>query len=303
MGSRFGEGLPYLEKALAATMRTRGADDPFHSPQMQFSYGMALHNYGRWEDSLEQVSLAVDNRRKNRPGTLFLAQMLEQQASTLIELGHYTQAASALEEVLEIDKHAGQTPDLAWAAPQMHLEMVTGRLPEALALMEQYCGEPAPASLSFPYLRKLMIRADVLRTQGNFNEALRVARRLRSEILASPGRSYLRAWEMRSALVEGQASLGVGDPRRARPLLEHALELGHAMLHHKSAEIAGIQIALANCYLDLGRRDAARILADDARGILGTHRQLGDHLLVPMRKLLERVDPAGGKEIEGSTTR
>jgi len=85
--SRPKQALPYLEKAKNACLKTKGPDDPFYTPQMLLQNGMALETIGLPEQALRFVSDAVENRRKNRPGTQYLGQMLESQASVLIGPG------------------------------------------------------------------------------------------------------------------------------------------------------------------------------------------------------------------------
>jgi tetratricopeptide (TPR) repeat protein len=296
LGSRYREGLPHLEGALAAAMRTRGPDDPFYMPQALFSYGMALDGYGRYEQALDQITLAIDNRRKNRPGTVYLGQMLEEQARTMIELGQYERAAAALDEAFAIRTHGGVAVDINWAAPRIRLAIVTGHLPEAIELLKRYGGDPGDFSkgdLSFRQIRQLYAWAEVSQAKGDFKEAVRFAARITAGISASLNRPYLRVWEIRSALAEGRARLGARDAPGARPLLEHALELSEKAYDPVSPEIANAQIALANCYLDLGRPDEARMLALRAKAIFAAHRQLGQHLSAPMRNLMSRLHSNG----------
>jgi hypothetical protein len=148
---------------------------------------------------------------------------------------------------------------------------------------------PSPGGRAFLYIRKLQTRAEMSLAKRDFREAMRLAAQVSPEITASPVRAYLPSWELRGTLTEGQARLGAGDPAGARPLLERALESSNTPYHPKSPETANAQIAPANCYLDLGRRNPARVPAPQAEAILEAHRQLGEHLPVPMRELAVRV--------------
>jgi serine/threonine-protein kinase len=298
LGSRYREGLPHLEGALAAAMRMRGMSDPFYTPQALFSYGQALEGCGRYEKALEQITLAIDNRRKNRPGTMYLGQMLEEQARTMIELGQYDRAEAALAEALAIRTHGGVAVDISWAAPRIRLALVTQHVPEAIELLQRYGGDPAEFSLgnlSFRHIRQLHTWAEVSQAKGDFAEAGRFAAQISAGISANSNRPYLRVWEIRGALAEGRARLSIHDAPGARPLLEHALDLSEKAYDPASPEIANAQIALANCYLDLGRLDDARLLAVRAKTIFAAHRQLGPHLLAPMRKLTARVASNGAQ--------
>jgi serine/threonine-protein kinase len=292
LGSRYREGLPHLAGALEAALRLRGTSDPFYTPQALFAYGQALEGYGRYEKALEQLTLAVDNRRKNRPGTVYLGQMLEEQARTMIELGQYDRAKAALDEALAIRTHGGIAVDINWAAPRIRLALVTQHLPEAINLLKRYGGDPAEFSegkLSFRHIRQLHTWAEVSQAKGDFAGAIRLAARISAGISANPNRPYLRVWEIRGALAEGRARLSAHDAPGARPLLEHALELSEKAYDPTSPETANAQIALANCYFDLGRLNVARILAVRAKAIFTAHRQLGQHLSTPMRRLMSRM--------------
>src|SRR4051794_6609247 len=61
------EGLEQLATARALALRVRGADDPFHTPQMVLEYGWGLARHGELQDGLRFMEEAIANRRKNRP--------------------------------------------------------------------------------------------------------------------------------------------------------------------------------------------------------------------------------------------
>ena len=100
--SRPSEGLVHLRNANEAVLRTKGPADPFYTPQANLEYGWALVNFGRIEEGLEYIHRAVENRRRNRQGTLYLSQMLAEEGAARIELGDSDEAARELEEAAAI---------------------------------------------------------------------------------------------------------------------------------------------------------------------------------------------------------
>ena len=90
--SQYAEGLRHLANALAVCLELKGPDDAFFTPQILLMYGEALRDSGHLEEGLASISRAVENRRKNRPGTRYLGQMLISQASAFADLGEYEKA-------------------------------------------------------------------------------------------------------------------------------------------------------------------------------------------------------------------
>ncbi len=86
------DSLPYFRETQATVIKTRGPNDPFFTPQVLAFYGHAQGHLGNNEKALPLIDEALENRRKNRPGTRFLATMLQFRARTLLELGSYDQA-------------------------------------------------------------------------------------------------------------------------------------------------------------------------------------------------------------------
>jgi hypothetical protein len=60
-----------------------------------------------------------------------------------------------------------------------------------------------------------------------------------------------------------------------------------------SPSLAAGQVALAECYVDLGEPQRARALADSARKALRTHAELGLQYLRPIRDLEKRLHLTG----------
>ena len=78
---------------------------------MYMQYGQALWFGGQEEEGLSYISQAIQNRRKNRPGTHYLAQMLESQALALASMGENEKAQDSLNrELTQFAREVGFAP-------------------------------------------------------------------------------------------------------------------------------------------------------------------------------------------------
>jgi len=288
--SRTAEGLQHIERAKDILLRTRGADDPFFAPQIFLEYGRALNNAGHWEDALSNVLKAIENRRKNRPGTRYLAQMLFLQASMVIEMGRNAEAGRLLDEADQIARNVNYpTPYLA-ADARARLLIATGRAAQADAALDAFhSATPPPGALELDTLKVEVSRAENALARNDLGAASRLSRQVIRELSTSSARDYLKWLEARAALVQGRADLRLGKPSDALPLLLRAVDLRHAITDPVSPSLALAQVALAQCYLDLGDSAKAKDLADTARKAMASHRELGEQYLHPLHELDQRL--------------
>ena len=293
--SRITEGLQHIDTARQILLRTRGEDDPFFAPQVFLEYGRSLSNAGRLEDGLTYVSKAVENRRKNRPGTRYLAQMLQQQAWILLELGRYAEAQRLMDEADIIAKKVNYPTTYIAADERASLLIATGRVSEAdSALNAFHPSEPAPGAMALDALKVLASRAEIALARGDGETAAHLSGQVTQEIAGSAQRDYLKALEARAALVEGRADMLRLHPSEALPLLQQAVELRESMLDPISPALAAAQIALAECYFDLGDSARAKTLAAVAKKTLASHRELSIQylrLLQDLEKQLRQGSP------------
>src|SRR5947209_626280 len=288
--SRTAEGLEHIERAKQILLRTRGADDPFFAPQVFLEYGRSLANAGRWEEGLDYVLKAVENRRKNRPGTQYLAQMLLVQASILLDMGRYSEAQRVLDEADEIAKKVNYPTSYLAADERARLLIATVRAQEADSALDTFHpSSPVPGALEMDSFRLHVSRAEHALARGDNELAARLAQGVRQELSATNARDYLKWLEARAAFVEGRALLNSGRARDALPLLQRAVELRKASVDAVSPVLAQAQIGLADCYLALGDRSKARDFADSAKNALGSHHELGRQYLVPLQDLENRL--------------
>jgi tetratricopeptide (TPR) repeat protein len=285
-------------------MRTRGDSDPFYAPQVFFSYGVALADAGRLEDGLAYISKAVANRRKNRPGTRFLGQMLEQQASVLIDLGRYAEAQQLVDEADLIAKKVGAPPTYLGSRDRARLLIAAGRASEADAALDAFHSSPLETGApSLDSIKLLVSKAELALARGDADTATKLAEQVDHAISGTTVRSYLKAMDARTALIEGRAELLRRHSTEALPLLQRSVELRESISDPSSPALAEAQIALADCYLDLGDHEHAKALAARAIKAMDSQRELGKQYTAPLHQLEERLrHRAGGNEPDRAST-
>jgi eukaryotic-like serine/threonine-protein kinase len=288
--SRTAEGLEHIEHAKQILLRTRGAEDPFFAPQVFLEYGRALTNAGHWEEGLAYVLKAVENRRKNRPGTRYLSQMLQLQGSILIDLGRYAQAQRALDEADEIAAKVNYPTAYMAANERARLLIATGQAAKADSALDAFHpSTPVPGALELDSWRVHVSRAENALARGDNEVAAQLAAKVLQELSATSARDYVKWLEARAAFVQGRADLQLGHPRDALPLLQRAVELRQSTVDAVSPVLAMAQIGLADCYLDLGDSAKAVDLAGAAKQALGSHREVGTQYLRPFQNLERRL--------------
>jgi tetratricopeptide (TPR) repeat protein len=257
---------------------------------MLLQYGMALETHGCPEAALKSISEAVVNRRRNRPGTRYLGQMLEDQALVLVELGRYPKAELLLEESAGIRKKVGLKMNTNYLTPSIRLALATGKADEAMNLIERYYG-PAPDSAppSVDLMNNLDARARVALAKGDGRAAVVIAARLVNTIDASGLKPYLKTRRGSAMLKEGEGYLLEDDAAKALPLLQSAVEAATETVDAQSPNIAAAEATLGICYLNLGDRETARNLLSKSLSVLRVHKELGEPYRRPARQLAEQL--------------
>jgi len=288
--SRTAEGLEHVDRARQILLRTHLDEDPFFAPQVYLEYGRSLVHAGRWEEGLRCVEKAVENRRKNRPGTRYLAQMLYLQASILTDMGHYEESGRLLDEADAIAKKVNYpTPHIA-ADERARLLIATGHAAEADSAFDTF-HPPTPVSgvLELDVLRLHVSRAEIALGRGDNATAAQLAAKVLQELSATNDRDYLKWLEARAAFVQGRADLQLGHPRDALSLLQRAVELRKSTVDADSPLLAMAQVALSDCYLDLGENTKAGDVAADAKQAFVSHCEIGTQYLRPWKNLEKRL--------------
>jgi tetratricopeptide (TPR) repeat protein len=289
--SRPREALSYLQKAKDVCLKVKGPGDPFYTPQMLLQYGMALQADGQPAKALEFISQAVKNRRRNRPGTAYLGQMLEDQALVLIELGHYQKAGELLDEALAIRNKVRRKIDMNYTTPRIALALALGKPDEANALLNRYFGAvpDSRAPLSLAFLKNLETRAEIALLKNDGKTAITMARREADTIASSPSQPYLKTWQASAMLYEGEGYLLEHDSAKAVPLLERARDAEVELFDANSPDLAVAKAVLGTAYADLGNRVNAKNLLFESQSILRTHKELGEPYRQPTREFANRL--------------
>ena len=292
---RLPEGLSLLADAKRSILALRGIDDGFHTPQVLFQNAVLLTRDGRFEEALVDVKEAIANRRRNRPGTIPLADFLETEAVIQTELGQFVEANNDLDESQTIREKVGQTSGSGQfdsiVSVRIRLALAQGQYDRANGLLTQLsAATPVTERFNVQEIYNELLMADVAFAAGRYADAIKLAQSVRRKVESSPAASYYQTIVSRADFIEGYAHLRNGDPRLALPLLQHALAERQEHVSASSPKIAEAQIALAECDLALGDFAAARELASAAAAIDSAHKQLGPQYREPMKKLQEKID-------------
>jgi hypothetical protein len=291
--SRYQEGLQHLRHATDVCLRIKGPDDSFFTPQMLFQYGEVLADSGQLETGLSFISRAIQNRRKNRPGTRYLAQMLASQALFWSMTGETESARRSLNESSAISHKVGFTNGNDFFSAQIILAFNSAKPAEALPFIEKHFGSlanaGAPSDNLLNKLYYLYCRSELAIL--NNDAATAAAFSKRGLKLVEPGGlvEYLKLWEARYLLQEGNAYRMRGDPASALPPLERSLQLETGMFDAGSPDIAVAEAALGSCYLDLGKHAEATKLLTQAESIIRMHKRLAEQYTRPVRALREHL--------------
>jgi serine/threonine-protein kinase len=290
------DGLALFQQAVDQAVRTLAPGEVFHTPMVQRAYGVNLLLYGDPEESLPLLSQVLETGRRARlTGTTDFASTLEWTATSEIELGHYRQAATLLDQAAAIYSNRGSTPssgqlnDLLIA--RARYLTATGKPAEALAALGDFHDTPErSAPLATSWLDVSIARANAAVAQGQPQAAIDQAREVRLRIDGSGVAPYFGRWEAPAALAEGRGLLMTNRAAEALPLLQRAAQLASELYDpQRSPALADSQIALGLCLLRLGRRDEARVWLSHAQAIHATHRELGEQYRRPLRDLQTRL--------------
>jgi serine/threonine protein kinase/tetratricopeptide (TPR) repeat protein len=273
--SRSKQALPYLEEALNSCLRIKGADDPFFTPQMEMQYGDALEANGRLEDALSQISKAVTNRRANRPGTAYLATMLEDQAEVLVEMGRFAQAENALKEEEGIREKVKAKVSDGYFRPRVRLALEQNRTDELQALIVAMEAQAnANGKLSVALIREYYAKAELALRRKDAMTALTLARELRERLTSSGMRDFLRLWRIRTIEWEARADLLNHRADLAAPLLTEAVEAQTEMFDPASPELASTEALLGRAFFEAGEIARARQWLEKSLSLLKHHPEL-----------------------------
>ena len=292
--SRQPEARPLLRHALDTVQGEKIASGEL--PEVMGYYGWSLLFDGRLADSEPYIAADVDDLRKNYPGSKPLTARLATQGLLYTELGRFEEADKVLREALETwRKSAGPTAvsatDNLYLLRQARLEIAMNKPAEALATLGRVGAPTYAAHLPLPLdeLNAKTLMAAAYVEQGKDTDAAAVAGAVLAKLRQSPLRNYYQTLEADASLWLGEAQLDSGDSMSARGNLEHALRLRQTNLNDVSPEIAQVEIALADCHIDLGDLETAKSFYAKAAAVEGAHKELGKQYTEPLKKLASRL--------------
>jgi eukaryotic-like serine/threonine-protein kinase len=292
--ARTREGMTLVGDAKQLALKIRGADDSFHTPMALVEHGYEQARFGQPEDGLADMQKAIATYRTHRPGANYLATMLVDAATALVEIGRFSEAQQNLDEANAIRVKNG----LDTRAPihnfgtstRVRLALAEGHLETARALVDELFVDPDETlGISFTATEQWLLSAEIDLAAGRGASATELARRVRGKLASSRLEDYLAFYAMRADLIEGRAALQAHDPDAALPLLQRTLSMRERLLAPSSLRIAEAQVALAECNLALGHALEARSLADAATATHAVHAEIGQQYRVPLDRLKNQL--------------
>jgi eukaryotic-like serine/threonine-protein kinase len=302
---RVGEGLALLHEELPDIESLRGARAASIRPaRTRLRYGRALVKYGRLEEGMAILQHALDRQPDFSPTAEFTAELLDAKAAGSMDLGRYAEAEGFIADAAAAHKQAGEfftvyeNPNVLL---RTHWLMDVRRIDEAAAEFRAYLtGDSDSGELSSSRIEPIIVHAELSLARGDSAAAMETAGQVLNLAARSDGRKYLTGWEIEASLISGKAALLAGRPSEALPRLARALELGGEHYDRgRSLRYADIQIAMAECMLDLGRSADAQDLFALATAIHATHAELAERYREPLRHLRARM-PAAPKHARTS---
>jgi serine/threonine-protein kinase len=288
------EARALLADALAKTGEGTANELPHIITLVRRSYGVSMLAEGRMEEAERVLAADVEVSRANYAGSVRLGDALRAHGAALTALGRYDQAQRELDEGYALRRAAlGPSASAAvmngFRLEQARLALARGDAVRAIETLDAVAPAATPLALAFDANAARILRAQALLLQTHAREAEAIASQALGDVTRSPLRDKFQSLEADAALRLGQAQNRQGDPGRARPNLDRALELRLTADAAQSPWLAEAQLALAACLIDLGLGDQARALISRAAAIHAAHPELGDHWKVPMHQIGARV--------------
>jgi serine/threonine-protein kinase len=286
------EGLQLLESARDRCVRARGANNASFLPDVLLAEAQMRATVGDLDGSLQLVErglqLLVNDKHR-----VMATHLLLQQAHIFLDMGRVADASAALEHVTLVERERGI---IVTEEREIHNLLSTRlllaqRQPDrARATWEQSRSGIGTEPQSFAAWARFIEWGELALALGEPQTGLQAAEHAIKKIANGTAPKYLELRELRALRLAGLASLALGSPQAAMPRLRRAVTLAERLFDGKrSIDLADIQIALAQCLLDLKQPREARTLASKARAIHTTHKELGDQYRRPLRALEARL--------------
>jgi eukaryotic-like serine/threonine-protein kinase len=288
------DGTRWMETARAGIGRGKGGyTPPYVIAVLSGLRARTLLAEGRLGEAAPLIAVDVDDARENYPGSAPLAGALRNQIALDTARGDYDEAGAKIDEALRITEGIGGA-----VAMRNRLLLDRGRL--LVARGKAAAAIDALRSITPPiYGTRLPLRvqevsvktllAEALLQQGQVPAAVAHAQDAHDQVATSPLRRYHPLLESDAALQLGKALRAAGEPQKARPYLERALEVRTALDAPASPWRGEAATALAACLADLRELKEAMTLAQSARIAFAANAPLGRHFTSPLTELERRL--------------
>lgn len=298
--ARTQEGLALVQSAKQLALKIRGENDSLHTPTALLEYGYEQTRFGLLEQGLVDMQAAIGIYRTYHPGAIYLAAMLADAASALVEMGRFSEAHKYLDEAAAIRTQSGLTTRAPIynleTAIRIRLSLAEGQVDTAQSLVKALYVDPDDThGISFTATEQGLLAAETELAAGRYASAIELARGVRGTIMKSGLSDYIAFYSIRADFIEGKAALQEHAAANALPLLQRTLAVREKLLAPSSLRIAEAQVALAQCHLALGDVKQATTLASAATAILSVHPQIGEQYRKPLRQLQEHLADAAKK--------
>ena len=249
-------------------------------PRGLLAYASAWMTRGVPDESLRQSLAATASWPQGPEPRRIDAELLEQQANVLTDLGRTADAQRAIDDAQAIRQRIGDlnTPSLLTFlhATRAKLQIRRGDFDGAAASVAKL---PAGGAATMVSMSADNLRADLALARGKDDEARAVAERTLKLLADSPNRRYWKHVEARAALTLGRALMHTRQAEAALPLLRRAHELSLELYdRQRGIGLADAQLALAACLRQLRREREADGLWQQARAIQASYSQLDETL-------------------------
>jgi len=262
-----------------------GANDPGVAGGVLRMLAATLGAAGELDDGLAQAVAAVTLLRGTSLDS-HLAATLEIAADRFADLGRQAEAAAALDEARALRKRVDGSPDGGSAMRSIRAALDRGDTHGARTLLAGYASRvDAPREIEVSAFRRDLLEAEIELQDGNTSRSAELAGAVNARLRASELARYLRPLLADGERIEGLARVRGGDAAAAQPLLERALAARVDLYLPKSPKIAEAELALAECDLAQGRRDAAAQRVGRAVAIHAQHSALSPRYTAPLERL------------------
>ena len=282
---RIKEGLELALQAKAAATRVFGDHDPLQMLGILGIVGRIEVAAGDWEAGLADLQAALELARKQQAWP-HAANMLQEIAGVLPELGRADEATAALDELRAIRERIKQPLGSPVALAQARIDLDLGHADKARAMLDGF--EPSretPSATMVDLARRDLLAAELALQLGDATKAAALAADVGTRLRASALAPHVVSILADSDLHAGRALLSGGDATAARALLARAFDTRAGLYLPQAAKIAEAQLALAECEVALGRRDEAQRLFDEALAIQARHGALAPRYTEPSRRM------------------